>query len=62
MNMDIIGMLEKLVKDGVLEPRAALGAAWQQGFKEADETFERRRREAETALQMQGMQGMGGRR
>lgn len=53
MNLDVIGMLEKLVKEGVLEPRAALGAAWQQGFKEADDTHERRRLEAQTALQMQ---------
>jgi hypothetical protein len=54
---DLISYLVPLLKERVLEPEAAIAAAWEHGFKEADKTHDQRRQQQNLALQMRGMQG-----
>jgi hypothetical protein len=57
MNEEVIAMLATLVKEHALDPKAALEAAWKQGWKEANATYQQRQYQAQTAAQMQGLQG-----
>lgn len=57
MNEEVIAMLATLVKEHALDPKAALEAAWKEGYKHADSTYQQRQYQRQTAMQMQGAQG-----